>query len=68
MGIEPAVVSIPRSHRLSSGCCCKVGPKAVVPTTACAVGPKAAVPTTAGTTIGGSEVAEQDPLSLLVFY
>ena len=55
MGIEPVAVSIPRSHPLSSGCCC-------------AVFPEAAVPTTAGTTIGGFEVVEQDPLGLLVFY
>ena len=55
MAIEPAAVSISRSHPLSSGCCCTVGPEA-------------AVPTAAGTTIGGSEVAEQDHLGLLVFY
>ena len=55
MGIEPAAVSIPRSHPLSNGCCCVVGPEA-------------AMPTAAGMMIGGSEVAEQDPLGLLVFY
>ena len=61
--IEPTTQSIPRTHPLSSGCCCAVVPEVVVPAAA-----EVVVPTATGTMIGGSEVAERDPLGLLVLY